>query len=251
MGLLLYKSDEMFSATELIRKSKMIFDKIVNDEIDKAIILRDGKPGFLLMDFVKYEKIMSEYEALTRFVETQNIEDKPKPKKIKQNNIVDTSVLKPIELEPMEINKEEKLEIKPEIKPAFVTPPRPKAEPEILLNENNEDEDTIEDIVVDTTNINIQEETTETDIKDTENSDDEELKTALERLKTMNFDDEMRIVAEQKIRTRLDEARKERARILAEQENLEKEDLKEELELQVHIKEENKKKERELKEFWD
>jgi hypothetical protein len=29
MGLLLYKSDEMFSATQLIRQSKMIFDKVL------------------------------------------------------------------------------------------------------------------------------------------------------------------------------------------------------------------------------
>ena len=64
MGLLSYKSDEMYSSTELIRKSKMIFDKILDKKIDKAIILRDGKPTFLLMEFKKYEKIMAEYEEL-------------------------------------------------------------------------------------------------------------------------------------------------------------------------------------------
>jgi hypothetical protein len=66
MALLLYKSKEMFSTTELIRKSKMIFDKIVDEEIEKAIIMRDGKPGFLLMDFEKYESIMAEYENIKR-----------------------------------------------------------------------------------------------------------------------------------------------------------------------------------------
>jgi len=60
MGLLSYKSDEMYSSTELIRKSKMIFDKVLDKRIDKAIILRDGKPTFLLMEFKKYEKIMAE-----------------------------------------------------------------------------------------------------------------------------------------------------------------------------------------------
>lgn len=64
MNFLQYKSDEMFSSTQLIRKSKMIFDKLSNDEIEKAVVLRDGKPSFLLMDFEKYEKIMLEYTQL-------------------------------------------------------------------------------------------------------------------------------------------------------------------------------------------
>jgi len=69
MGLLLYKSDEMYSSTELIQKSKMIFDKVLDNKIDKAIILEDGKPCFLLMDFHKYEKIMAEYEVLKKSVQ--------------------------------------------------------------------------------------------------------------------------------------------------------------------------------------
>ena len=89
MGLLLYKSDEMFSATQLIRQSKMIFDKVVKNEIEKAIILRDGKPGFLLMDFAKYEKeayLKSELEILeknTKKVSQQLKEIKYRNKKIK------------------------------------------------------------------------------------------------------------------------------------------------------------------------
>jgi hypothetical protein len=64
MGLLLYRSDEMYSSTDLIRKSKKIFTKVLENKIDKAIILRDGKPTFLLMEFKKYEKIMADYERL-------------------------------------------------------------------------------------------------------------------------------------------------------------------------------------------
>ena len=60
MNYLRYSSDEMFSSTELIRKSKMIFDKLNKEEIEKAIILRDGKPGFMLLDFATYEKIMKD-----------------------------------------------------------------------------------------------------------------------------------------------------------------------------------------------
>jgi len=64
MGLLQYKSNEMFSSTELIRKSKTIFDKLNKNEIEKAIILRDGKPGIILLDFNYYEKIIAEYLSL-------------------------------------------------------------------------------------------------------------------------------------------------------------------------------------------
>lgn len=61
MSLLQYTSDEMFSATELVRKNKIIFDKLQKKEIEKAIILRDGKPSIIVMDFVEYEKIMKDY----------------------------------------------------------------------------------------------------------------------------------------------------------------------------------------------
>ncbi|PUE65812.1 hypothetical protein [Arcobacter caeni] len=64
MGLLQYTSNEMFSSTELIRKSKSIFDKLNKNEIEKAIVLRDGKPGIILLDFNFYEQIMNEYLSL-------------------------------------------------------------------------------------------------------------------------------------------------------------------------------------------
>lgn len=80
MSYLLYSSDEMFSSTELIRKSKSIFDKVTNHDIDKAIILRDGKPTFILFDFHEYEKIMKEYTILK-----SNIYNK-------EQNIIQTTV---------------------------------------------------------------------------------------------------------------------------------------------------------------
>ena len=64
MGLLQYTSNEMFSSTELVRKSKNIFDKLNRKEIEKAIILRDGKPNTILLDFEEYEKIMTDYLKL-------------------------------------------------------------------------------------------------------------------------------------------------------------------------------------------
>jgi hypothetical protein len=45
MSLLQYSSKEMFSATDLVRKNKSIFDKLNSKEIQKAVILRDGKPS--------------------------------------------------------------------------------------------------------------------------------------------------------------------------------------------------------------
>ena len=64
MGLLQYTSNEMFSSTDLIRKSKNIFDKLNKNELEKVIVLRDGKPGIILSDFNYYEQIMNEYLSL-------------------------------------------------------------------------------------------------------------------------------------------------------------------------------------------
>lgn len=64
MSLLQYTSKEMFSSTELIRKSKKIYEKLNSKEIEKAIILRDGKPSFMLLNFETYEIIMNEYLSM-------------------------------------------------------------------------------------------------------------------------------------------------------------------------------------------
>lgn len=64
MGLLQYTSKEMFSSTELVRRSKYIFDKLNSNEIEKAIVLRDGKPGVILLDFNHYEELINEYLSL-------------------------------------------------------------------------------------------------------------------------------------------------------------------------------------------
>jgi hypothetical protein len=79
MGLLQYTSNEMFSSTELVRKSKNIFDKLNKNEIEKAIILRDGKPGIILMDFNQYENIMNDYlklkeKSLNKNEQRENLE---------------------------------------------------------------------------------------------------------------------------------------------------------------------------------
>lgn len=64
MSLLQYSSKEMFSATDLVRKNKYIFDKLNSKEIEKAVILKDGKPSFIMMDFEFYENIIAEFQKL-------------------------------------------------------------------------------------------------------------------------------------------------------------------------------------------
>ncbi len=116
MGLLLYKSNEMFSSTELIRKSKTIFNKIIDNEIEKAVIMRDGKPGFLLMDFEKYEAIMAEFEELK-----DSLEDKIVVKKV--------------------ITKKD-------VKSSHVVPPRPKQQDELIEISVEPDIETIEKQII-------------------------------------------------------------------------------------------------------
>ena len=83
MSLIQYTSDEMFSATDLVRKNKYIFDKISAKEIEKAVILRDGKPSAIIFDFLEYEKIMKEYLSLkAKYSTNQNRNIKEPQEKI-------------------------------------------------------------------------------------------------------------------------------------------------------------------------
>lgn len=93
MNPLQYTSEEMFSSTELIRKSKMIFDKLCKNDIEKAIILRDGKPAFMLLDFSEYEKIMKEYLKLKELNNNPSIKTNKKIEVIeeeKTNTIIES-----------------------------------------------------------------------------------------------------------------------------------------------------------------
>ena len=72
-SLLQYKSNEMIPSTQLIRKSKQVFDSLQNSEIDKAVILRDGKPSFMLLDFYKYEELINDYIKLQEKVKQKDL----------------------------------------------------------------------------------------------------------------------------------------------------------------------------------
>ncbi len=109
MGLLQYTSNEMFSSTELVRKSKNIFDKLNKNEIEKAIILRDGKPGIILLDFNIYEQIMAEYLSLKNGnsdYSTQKIKVDKRENKVIPNNLNKIDEL-PINKQSKEDNVEE------------------------------------------------------------------------------------------------------------------------------------------------
>ena len=82
MTHLLYASNEMFSSTQLVRQSKKIFDKLGTNEIEKAIILRDGKPNFMLLDFNTYESIMKDYIELKENQKNNELKIINKPQEI-------------------------------------------------------------------------------------------------------------------------------------------------------------------------
>ena len=125
MGLLQYTSNEMFSSTELVRKSKNIFDKLNKNVIEKAIILRDGKPGIILLDFNIYEQIMAEYLSL----KNENSDySTPKIKVDKSENKVIPNNLNKIDELP--INKQSKEDNVEELEFSFDTDlAKDKAEP--------------------------------------------------------------------------------------------------------------------------
>jgi hypothetical protein len=226
MGLLLYSSNEMFSSTELIRKSKLIFDKILSNEIEKAIILRDGKPSFLLMEFTKYEKIMAEYEQLKRYVQKQKAKQQ-KAKTIKTPDIPlaqeeqQQDIIQKIEEETQEVETtQETKEVQEEIE------------------KTKEVQKTQE----------IQEETKP---QTKELTQEEEIQEAFKNIEHLNFDEKMKKIAQDKIRQKIILARQERER-QKEQERLEQEEQERiEQEKLQQIQEETQKKQQELQEFWD
>ncbi len=220
MSHLLYSSNEMYSSTELIRKSKTIFNKILNNEIDKAIILRDGKPSFMLLDFDKYEKIMAEYDELKASSSLNNNTNSntSKQKKISTRK----KLIEPAKIEKSiieEIPTTQKDEVK-KIIPAKVVPPTP------IYIEEDEPIENEEDIIIaqDDSEQSIQE------------ISENEVKQGLEVLDDLDFDDEFKKEVERKVRER-----KSREVV----QNVTQQEVSAESKNEIE-----KKKKTELKEFW-
>ncbi len=112
MNPLQYTSEEMFSSTELIRKSKKVFDKLQKDEIEKAIILRDGKPAFMLLDFSVYEEIMSEYLSLKEILNNKESNSKKKEERKEVSQEKNAQLKNELLEESCEIKHEKKLDEK-------------------------------------------------------------------------------------------------------------------------------------------
>jgi len=159
----------MFSSTELIRKSKTIFDKLNNKSIEKAIILRDGKPGFMLLDFATYEKMMKDYEKLSNKIDKKSEEEY-------------------LSLDDIEVSSAKEVEVKTPTKEVT-----PAVEEEI---ENTE-----------TKSVEIQEPVTQIDDISTEEIDEEELLKALEEIDKMNIqtDAEVKQVQEDNLEDELED----------------------------------------------
>ncbi len=248
MSHLLYSSNEMYSSTELIRKSKTIFNKIISNEIDKAIILRDGKPSFMLLDFDKYEKIMAEYAILKANISTQEdttlkTKSKKKIKKLKKEKVNNhikieptgkeqTKVVAKVE-EIKEIEEIPSLHIKEEIEPvkkveiksSHIVPPTPIYEEEII-----ESEESIDMLIEDENEEEVLKERT-----------DDAVQKGIEVLDNLDFDDKFREEVEAKVRER-------KSREIVAQ-NIKDKKIQKEIEEEKE-KEMSKNKKVQLKEFW-
>ncbi len=237
MNHLLYSSNEMYSSTELIRKSKTIFNKILSEEIDKAIILRDGKPSFMLLNFDKYEKIMAEYDILkakdlsnnnTKKVKKNKKDKASKNRKKQAVEIQKTKIIeqvklpKDLEKKIVEVKKDVVFEEKKSIKSAQVIPPTPIYEEEVFENE-------IEEITI----------TSQEDIKNDEEIIENNVKEGLEVLEDLDFDDKFRKEVERKVRLK-----KEREFAVKKEEDVKEEKIIKDNENLI------KKQKTQLKEFW-
>ena len=133
MDYLKYASNEMFSSTQLIRQSKQIFDKLNTKDIEKAVILRDGKPAFILLEFENYEKIMGDYITLKEGIETKKqnkiqtttqtnikkVSQKVENNNLNNDDIVDSKAKEidiPLNIDINEIDQDEISDTKGEIK---------------------------------------------------------------------------------------------------------------------------------------
>jgi hypothetical protein len=134
MNNLFYSSKEMYSSTHLIRHNKEVFDKISSNEISKAVILRDGKPSFILVDFDKYEKFMIAYNKMQK-------------KSSKEKQTTKQTTIQTQKQETQQI-KEPK-EIKEKINPAKVVPPTPKAQDDIVEDEISIEEESVQEDILD------------------------------------------------------------------------------------------------------
>lgn len=62
--MILERSDQAISSTDLQRRSKELLDRLTSGEQDKYIVMRDSKPAVAMLPIDTYEAILQELETL-------------------------------------------------------------------------------------------------------------------------------------------------------------------------------------------
>ncbi len=257
MNYLRYSSDEMFSSTELIRKSKKIFDKLNKNEIEKAVILRDGKPGFMLLDFETYENLMKEYLKL-KDKKIESVEVAEKVQEIVQEDIktkeeivkiqeVIPEITAPIELEEIKELSEEKTQKEPidELIKEEVEDSIDKSIEVTAASNIQKVMDMVEKNEIETPEVKEESTPVISDIDDIPNEEinDDDFLKALEDIENMVVSPQVEEKAISK-----DEEKKEGF----DNNNIkDTEAIEDDFEMELNIEEDKPKKSQPLKEFWD
>lgn len=64
--MILERSDQAISSTDLQRRGKELLDRLTSGEQDKYIVLRDNKPAVAMLSVETYEAILQELETLRK-----------------------------------------------------------------------------------------------------------------------------------------------------------------------------------------
>jgi antitoxin StbD len=63
-AMILERTDQAISATDLQRQGKTLLDRLQNGDQDKYVIMRDNKPACVMLPMASYEALMDELEDM-------------------------------------------------------------------------------------------------------------------------------------------------------------------------------------------
>ena len=64
--MILERSDQAISSTDLQRRGKELLDRLTSGEQDKYVVMRDSKPAVVMLPIDTYEAILHELENLRK-----------------------------------------------------------------------------------------------------------------------------------------------------------------------------------------
>ncbi len=64
MGVLLSRTDQAISVTDIARSTKKYFDKLISGEQDRYVVMRNNAPAAVLLPVADYEALLDEIEDL-------------------------------------------------------------------------------------------------------------------------------------------------------------------------------------------